>query len=240
MEFITENYLLYQALTKGLLIGFATAAMIGPVNVMVFRREILFGFKSGWQVGIGAALVDAFTAYMVFSGLLRVGFQDVWKILLWGIGIVLMLYVAFSVLTELRYNPFLAQDARVKVKTAFLDQSVVMGMLLVGTNPFTLLYWMGMVSAMHLSESMPVDPAGRAATTFFSAVLVGEIGWYGLLTYAVHKTRNLFDRKWLSRISLLSGLFLVGYVLFMVTKVVLHLVNTGGMPFSFPTLPEFH
>jgi threonine/homoserine/homoserine lactone efflux protein len=239
MDFQSETFLLYQALTQGLIIGFATAAMIGPVNVMVLRRGVLGSYQSGAWVGVGAALADAFTAYAVFSGLLRVGFHGIWKILLWGIGAVLILYIAYTVLTELRNNPFLAQDVRVKSQTAFLDKPLVMGMLLVATNPFTLFYWMIMVSTLHLSESMPIDPTGRAATTLFSAVLMGELGWYGLLTYAVHKTKNLFDRKWLSRISLVSGLILLGYALFMVTKVVWHLADTGGTPFEFPSLPKF-
>jgi putative LysE/RhtB family amino acid efflux pump len=239
MNFQPETYLIYQALTQGLIIGFATAAMIGPVNAMVLRRGILHGYQSGWLVGTGAALADAFTAYAVFSGLLRVGFHGIWKILLWGIGAVLILYIGYLILAEIRDNPSFAQDARVKSQTAFLDRPLVMGILLVVTNPFTLFYWMVMVSTLHLSESMPVDPTGQAATTLFSAVLMGEIGWYSLLTFAVHKTRNLFNQQWLSRISLLSGLVLMGYALFMVTKVVIHLANNGGTPFSFPSLPHF-
>lgn len=238
MNFLSENYLLYQALTQGLIIGFATAAMIGPVNVMVLRRGVLNDYQSGWLVGVGAALVDAFTAYAVFSGLLRVGFHGFWKILLWGIGVVLILYIAYTVLTEIRDDPELAEDVRVKTQTAFLDRPLVMGILLVATNPFTLFYWMVMVSTLHLSESMPIDPTGRAATTLFSAVLMGEIGWYSLLTFAVHKTKNLFNRVWLHRISILSGVVLMGYALFMATKVVIHLVNTGGMPFQFPSFPS--
>lgn len=239
MDFQPETFLLYQALTQGLIIGFATAAMIGPVNVMVFRRGMLNGFASGWLVGVGASLADALTAYAVFSGLLRVGFHGIWKILLWGLGAVLILYMAYAVLTELRYGSALAQDVRVKEQTAFLDRSFVVGLLLVATNPFTLFYWMVMTSTLHLSASMPVDPTGRAATTFFSAIFMGEIAWYGLLTFSVDKTRNLFDRRWLSRISLVSGLCLLGYALFMVTKVVLHLAEQGGTPFQFPSLPHF-
>jgi len=239
MNFQIEEFLLYQALTQGLIIGFATAAMIGPVNVMVLRRGVLNDYQSGWLVGAGAALVDAFTAYAVFSGLLRVGFHGLWKILLWGIGVVLILYIAYLVLADIRDNPDLSQSAQVKSQTAFLEQPLVMGILLVATNPFTLFYWMVMVSTLHLSETMSVDPAGRAATTLFSAVLVGEIGWYSLLTFVVYKTKNLFNQIWLSRISMVSGLFLVGYALFMATKVIVHLASNGGTPFQFPSLPHF-
>jgi threonine/homoserine/homoserine lactone efflux protein len=239
MNFQPEEFLLYQALTHGLIIGFATAAMIGPVNVMVLRRGVLDDYLSGWWVGLGAALVDAFTAYAVFSGLLRVGFHGLWKILLWGIGVVLILYIAYLVLAEIRDNPDLAENAKVESQTAFLDRPFVMGVLLVATNPFTLFYWMVMVSTLHLSETMSVDPAGRAATTLFSAVLVGEVGWYSLLTFAVYKMKNLFDQIWLSRISKISGFFLVGYALFMATKVIVHLASNGGTPFQFPSFPHF-
>ena len=226
--------LLYAALTQGLILGFATAAMIGPVNLMVVRKGILGGFQPAFLTGAGAALIDALCAYLVLTGILRVGFSGTWKILFWGLGAVMILYIGYSVLMEIRDDPALSQSAKVDRQTAFIEKPFVMGFLLVGSNPFALLYWVVMVATLHLSASVQIDPTGRGATSFFSSVLVGELAWYSLVAWGVHQSRNLFNPKWLTRISWVSGLGLLFYVLFMATKVVVHLIENGGMPFVLP------
>jgi threonine/homoserine/homoserine lactone efflux protein len=222
---------LYVILTKGLLIGIATAALFGPVNFMVVRRGILGGFQPAFSVGAGAALMDALCAYAVFSGMLRMGFSGTWKILLWGLGAVLILYIGYMVLQEIRENPEWSQNVKIKGQTAFVDYPFVIGLLLVGSNPFSLLYWITMVSTLGLSNVAPMNPTGQAATCFFSSVLVGETLWYAGVSLGLHKSRNLFNRKWLRRISLMSGVGLLIYALFMATKVVVKLIEQGGMPF---------
>src|SRR5581483_442751 len=97
--------LIYQAITQGLIIGFCTAALIGPVNFLAIRRGIMGGFQKTFGVGAGAALVDAFFAWVVFAGLLKVGFTGAWKIILWGLCAIFLLYLAYSMLTEIRDNP---------------------------------------------------------------------------------------------------------------------------------------
>src|SRR3990167_10844249 len=43
---------------KGLLIGFAIAAPVGPIGVLCIQRSLHDGFKVGLMTGLGAALAD--------------------------------------------------------------------------------------------------------------------------------------------------------------------------------------
>src|SRR5579871_6702425 len=43
---------------KGLVIGFAIAASVGPIGVLCIHRSLHDGFKIGFMTGIGAALAD--------------------------------------------------------------------------------------------------------------------------------------------------------------------------------------
>jgi L-lysine exporter family protein LysE/ArgO len=103
-----------------------------------------------------------------------------------------------------------------------------MGFLIAASNPYTLIYWVGMVGTLQLSGN--IDIAGGAATSFFSAVLVSELVWFMALGIAVHYSRNLFNRHMLKTITWFFGLLLFGYYVFMATKVVMNLIHTGGAP----------
>ena len=216
--------LIYAAITQGLIIGFCTAALIGPVNLLAVRRGILSGFQELFLVGAGAALVDASFAYIVFAGLSKDGIVGAVKIIIWGISLVLLLYLAYSIFLEIRENP--STTSAVKKQTQFIDNSFVMGFLIAATNPFTLIYWVGIVSTLQLSGH--VDLAGGAATSFFSAVLVSELVWFSGLGIGVHYSRNLFNRNMLKLITRIFGFALLGYYLFMATKIVWNLFYTGG------------
>src|SRR5579872_5012491 len=43
---------------KGLIIGFAIAAPVGPIGVLCIQRSLQDGFKIGLMTGVGAALAD--------------------------------------------------------------------------------------------------------------------------------------------------------------------------------------
>jgi threonine/homoserine/homoserine lactone efflux protein len=218
--------LIYIAITQGLVLGFCTAPLIGPVNALAVRRGIVGGFQQTLGVGAGAALVDAAWAYLVFAGLLKVGIVGVGKIIVWGLSAVFLLYLAYSMLTEIRDNPEMLQNPKVRNQIQFLDDSFVMGFLIAATNPFTLLYWIGMVGTLQLSGN--IELTGGAATSFFSAVLVSEGIWFFCLGLGVHYSRNLFDRRVLRALSWVSGVILLGYYLFMAFKVAINLLHTGG------------
>jgi len=216
--------LIYAAITQGLLIGFCTAALIGPVNLLAIRKGILGGFQELFMVGLGAAFVDASFAYIVFAGLSKDGIVGAGKIIIWGVSLVFLLYLAYSIFLEIREDP--TATSAVKKQIQFVDNSFVMGFLIAASNPFTLIYWVGMVGTLQLSGN--IELAGGAATSFFSAILVSEMVWFMALGIAVHYSRNLFNRHMLKTITWIFGLALFGYYIFMATKVVLNLIHTGG------------
>jgi threonine/homoserine/homoserine lactone efflux protein len=225
--------LFYIALTQGLVLGFCAAAMISPVNFMAVRRGIMGGFQKAFLVGVGAALVDATCAYAVFAGLAKVGFTGAWKVILLGICIIFLLYLAYGTLSEIRDNPEAMGNSKLRKQTQWIDNSFVIGFLLDATNPFTLIRWIGMVGALQLYQYETeggIEMTGVAATTFFSAVLVSELVWFFFLGIAVHYSRNLFNRQVLKIITWTCVLLLLFYYLFMAIQVILNLIHTGGAP----------
>ena len=51
---------------KGLIIGFAIAAPVGPIGVLCIQRSLHNGFKIGLMTGLGAAFADG--SYGLIAG----------------------------------------------------------------------------------------------------------------------------------------------------------------------------
>ena len=49
---------MYELFLKGLIIGFAIAAPVGPIGVLCMQRSLNDGFKVGLMTGMGASLAD--------------------------------------------------------------------------------------------------------------------------------------------------------------------------------------
>jgi len=223
-----ESYqLIYPAISKGLFFGFCYAVLIGPVNALAIRRGILGGFQQAFFVGLGAALVDATCAYVVYAGFLKMGFTGAGKILLWSLCAIFLIYLAYSTLVEIQENP--ESTSAVRKQVQFIDHPFVMGFIIEATNPFTLFWWIGAVVTLQVPGN--IDIAGGAATSFFSAVLVSELVWFFFLGMGVHHSRNLFNRKALKAITWGCGFLLLFYYVFMAIKVIMNLIHTGGASF---------
>src|ERR1700730_11776249 len=74
---------------KGLILGFAIAAPVGPIGVLCIRRSLADGQRSGLATGLGAATADAIYGCIAAFGLTAVsGFlvkQRFWLGLLGGL-----------------------------------------------------------------------------------------------------------------------------------------------------------
>ena len=54
---------------KGLIIGFAIAAPVGPIGLLCIHRALINGFKMGLMTGLGAALADGIYGLIAAFGL---------------------------------------------------------------------------------------------------------------------------------------------------------------------------
>jgi threonine/homoserine/homoserine lactone efflux protein len=56
-------------LARGLLLGFAIAAPVGPIGVLCIRRSLAEGWLTGFLTGMGAATADGFYGGVAAFGL---------------------------------------------------------------------------------------------------------------------------------------------------------------------------
>lgn len=169
-------------LFKGIAIGIAIAAPVGPVAVLCVRRSLLYGPTAGFAIGLGAILGE-----VIFGIIATFGIAIVSAVLLqyegWlrGVGGAFML--ALGVLTW-RRAPRERPDAS---SGARLWPAFVSAFALTITNPFTILAYTGIFVAVGVIHR---DMTLAATWILIAGIAIGSVVWWGGLTLAAVQLRG--------------------------------------------------
>lgn len=197
----------------GCVLGFSIAAPVGPIGVLCLRRAIADGRVTGFLSGLGAATADAAYGALAAAGVTVVsGFlvrQQFWFGLLGG-----LFLCGFGVRT------FCARPAEsaAKADAHGLLSAYVSTFLLTLTNPLTILTFAGMFAGAGLGAA-----AGSVAAASFlvAGVFAGSALWWLVLSFTAGAWRGRFDRNRLRRLNRLSGIVIVSFGFWHLSKLVL-------------------
>jgi threonine/homoserine/homoserine lactone efflux protein len=171
-------------LVKGLAIGFAIAAPVGPIGVLCVRRTFADGRLAGFVTGLGAATADAFYGAVAAFGLTAVsdfllGFQQELRlaggVFLLGLGV-----KTFFERPSTRAAPMQGDG---------LAQVWLTTVVLTLTNPATILSFLAVFAGAGLAETRH-GPADAAAIV--AGVFLGSTAWWLLLSSFIGKWRDRF------------------------------------------------
>lgn len=186
---------------KGLIIGFAIAAPVGPIGVLCIQRSLHDGFKIGLSTGLGAALADGTYGLIAGFGLTAISSllvkQQFWIKLAGGM---FLLYLGLKLF-------FKKPQAASKGK---LDRSLTHALgttyLLTLTNPATILSFVAVFAGLGL---------GTTSTNYVDAfilvfgITLGSAIWWLLLSGGVaFILHHRLSPALLSGINKLSGVIL--------------------------------
>jgi len=171
-------------LLKGVLIGFAIAAPVGPIGVLCIRRTFAEGHASGFATGLGAATADAFYGAVAGFGLTAVssfllGYQQSLQ-LLGGL-----------FLCALGIKTFVAQadGASARMEGRGLLPSYASALFLTLTNPATILSFVAVFAGAGLGRSRY---GATDASAMVLGVFLGSAAWWLLLTGFIEKWRKRY------------------------------------------------
>lgn len=189
-------------LIKGIGLGLAIAAPVGPVGVLCIRRTLAYGRLSGLVSGLGAATADALygcLAALGFSLAARLaGAATLPLIILRLLGGLFLLYLGIS---TFRSNP--ATEAA-HASGRGLWRAYLSTLFLTITNPLTIL------SFAAIFAGLGVGVTGGGAALLVVGVFCGSALWWSLLCGGVGLFRGALERhtRWINR---LSGVVIVGF-----------------------------
>ncbi len=199
---------------KGLLIGFAIAAPVGPIGLLCIQRTLARGRWSGVLSGLGAASADAVYGCIAGFGLASLaGLLLAWQMELRLVGGLFLLYLGWR--TWL--TPPAAEQARVRPARAGLLGDYLSTLALTLTNPVTILAFLGIFAGLGLAGG-----AGDfvAAGALVLGVFAGSLLWWLLLAGGVGLLRGRFSPSILRWINLGSGLVIAGFGIWALLAVV--------------------
>jgi threonine/homoserine/homoserine lactone efflux protein len=166
-----------QLFIKGLIIGFAIAAPVGPIGVLCIQRSLHDGFKIGLMTGLGAAFADGSYGLIAGFGLTALSTflveQQYWIRLLGGF---FLLYLG----VKLFFTPLQKSLEKNNDKSGLHAFGTTY--LLTLTNPATILSFIAIFAGLGLSAT---STNLTRAIILVSGITLGSAAWWMLLSCVV-------------------------------------------------------
>lgn len=192
-------------MAKGLLLGFAVAAPVGPIGVLCIRRSLAEGWLTGFLTGIGAATADGFYGGVAAFGLTAIsGILVAQQGIIRVVGGVLLCYLGARTLLA---KPAIEAAAARSGRGLFGAYATTIGLTL--TNPATIISFATVFAAAGLAGATGATVAAPALLT--AGVFLGSACWWLLLSGGVSLLRARLTPGALRWVNWVSGVLLLTF-----------------------------
>jgi threonine/homoserine/homoserine lactone efflux protein len=188
---------------KGIGVGFAIAAPVGPVGILCMQRSLTKGFLYGLFSGTGAAMADA-----IFGAIAAFGVSFISDFLtreqLW-----LQLGGAFLLLIMGVHTIFAKwRPPGERAGANDLAHDLLTTFFLTITNPITIFSLTAVFVAVGITSGTETLLGGGLVT---GGVFVGSALWWCILCGGVSLGRNVMSGTYLKRIHRAAGFVMLGF-----------------------------
>lgn len=196
-------------LLRGLALGFAIAAPVGPIGVLCIRRTLADGRLVGFVTGLGAATADAIYGAIAAFGVSAVTTALV-GLRLWIhlIGALFLAWLGLRIMLTRPATPY--STPRDSVPSAARRGGLLAAwastVALTLTNPATILSFAAVFAGLGL-----VGVGYIVAGLTVVGVFLGSALWWLLLSGGVSLLRARFDTRAMRWVNRISGLLLLGF-----------------------------
>lgn len=191
-------------LLRGLILGLAIAAPVGPIGVLCIWQTLAFGWLRGFVCGLGAATADGIYGCIAGFGLTFVADflleQQIW---LRFIGGIFLCYLGVKTFINIRSE----RNTR-QIKDLKLSRVYISTLFLTLSNPATILTFVAIFSGI---GSLSTNNNYFSATILVMGIFLGSGIWWLVLCIGVTLLGNklaLRNWKWIDRI---SGAIILGF-----------------------------
>jgi threonine/homoserine/homoserine lactone efflux protein len=204
---------------KGILIGFAIAAPVGPIGMLCVRRALMNGPVSGLFTGLGAALADGIYGAVAAFGLTAVsGVFHKYSLHFRVVGgFALILMAVYTLMRPPGHDGHEHHESKSKHGPRQLLGDFASTLALTLTNPATIIAFMAIFAALGVGLGGPKDFMGSAVVV--AGVFCGSFACWCVLSGGAGLLRHRLGTQGMQLINRLSalvlgcfGLLVLGYI----------------------------
>jgi threonine/homoserine/homoserine lactone efflux protein len=182
----------------GALSGFCIALPVGTIALLCINKTLQFGIRSGLSIGLGAAIADAFYAFIAIYSLSTISniFLQNHQIL----RIIGGLCVIFISIRMLLSGPIIIKKNKVNYKK--WPQDITSGFIITLSNPLTYIGFIALVSYMHINFQ---SFNSELILNFSLGAFLGSMSWWLILIELAKFLKNKVNSAFIKRANLISG-----------------------------------
>ena len=209
----------FSVLMQSYLLGFAAAAALGPIAVLVIQRTLRDGWRVGAISGLGVALADGVYGLVGALGLTAITslLLDNQMILRVGGGLVLIYLGVKALFSRVEIE---IQTAGTSAKPAGYLGSLTSIFLLTLSNPMTIMFFSAVYAGLAVGDgTFSADALGGAGFALFAlGIWGGSFSWWLVLVSVVTAVRSRFKPAQLVWLNRASGLVIAGFGLWVLVQ----------------------
>ncbi len=206
---------------KGLAIGFAIAAPVGPIGLLCIRRSMVDGRLAGFFTGLGAATADALYGLVAVLGVTAITtLLLAHATAIHFIGGFFLLYLGFNLLRTKLASPEAGPAHAPSLRAAYFST-----VALTLANPVTILAFVGIFSGLGIGLGSQ-DRLWSAALLVLG-VFLGSCAWWLFLSSGASWLSSRINTRSLRIINLAAGGLIVAFGLWQLGSLILHYRTIG-------------
>ncbi len=197
---------------RGIIIGFAIAAPVGPIGVLCIQRTLNRGASFGFVSGLGAATADAcygiIAAFSVAAVFNFLNAQKVWFSLAGG------LYLGYLGIKAFRTVP----DSKIEASNGMGRISAYLSIFaLTLTNPMTIFAFAAVFAGFGFGDT---DGNYLNAVILVIGVFTGSALWWLTLSGITGLIRRKFNTTHLAWVNRVSGGVILGFAVYIIVGLI--------------------
>lgn len=203
-----------ETLLKGIGVGFAVAAPVGPIGLLCIKRTVDHGRAVGLASGMGAATADALYGIMVATGLAVTGLLVSYAVPLKLFGGLLIVFL--GVMSVRSFFSKTVESVAPAAEAKHVLRAFSTTFALTVSNPMTILAFVALISGLGTSAS--ANP--NAPYWLVLGIFLGSALWWLLLVQAALLARSRMTFGVTRYLDLLSGLILLIWGIWIATSAI--------------------
>jgi L-lysine exporter family protein LysE/ArgO len=192
----------------GLLIGFAAAIPLGPVNVFVVSQTLKRDFSHGLLAGITTAVLDFVYCLVALVGLFQIRLAPIPAAMpvMKAVAGLIVILIGYRLVRDSRTFSLPQEGDRIPSASA---RPIIGVILLYVTNPSLYIFWLAVAGTM--TGQNLVRNSGWTAVAFAAAAGLGSLAWYILLVRFVARRQFRIRPRTFRKILYYLGLALTAF-----------------------------